>query len=96
MAARRLILLDLFYRIFEPCEGPAGALGYRWIFIQGKFFKQRQECWVSAISHGDDRVSPETRTFRPADGRTPKSFAKFLGVHLCEPIQGRIHKTGAG
>src|ERR1700741_395444 len=51
---------------------------------------------IPAVSHRDHRIAAQAAQLGPAHRRTAKFFAKLLGFHFREPLQGRIHESFTG
>ena len=48
---------------------------------------------IPAVPHRDHRIAAQAAQLGPAHGRTAKFFAKLLGFHFCDPLQGGIHES---
>src|SRR5205807_9655209 len=48
---------------------------------------------IPAVPHRDHRIAAQAAQLGATDGRTAKFFAKLLGFHFCDPLQGGIHES---
>src|SRR5262249_54652144 len=77
----------------ELAQSPLCVLGDDRIGILGESDECGYEFFFAAVSHRNYGVAPQTRELRAADWRVSKHAAKFLLLHLRQPVERGIDES---
>src|SRR5581483_5034420 len=73
-------------------DSPPGMLREHWVGILSQLLQHGQETPLSAVAHGDHRVSPQPRKLCPFYRRAPEGLLELLAIHLRQPLERGIHQ----
>src|ERR1700757_5400714 len=74
-------------------EGPGCTICDHRILVCAQLLERWTMLPIPAVSHRDHRIPAQAAQLGPAHRRTAKFFAKLLGFHFREPLQGGIHES---